>query len=123
MPMQPSPIADTSSPCPSVRFSTIHLVMRCATGRVYLPRVLHCRASQTTRQQQPADIAGSRRRRQHPLQFATCDQPRDIACTTYEDALDEHHRKRRPARPHLEGVAPAPLAKVAAVFEVAVGDT
>ncbi len=36
--------------------------------------------------------------------------------------LDEHHRKRGPAGPHLERAAPSPLAQIAAVLEILVAD-
>ena len=42
------------------------------------------------------------------------------ARAAHQLALDEHHRKGRPARPHLQRIAPAPFAEVAAVLQVLV---
>src|SRR5688572_22681253 len=44
----------------------------------------------------------------------------EIARAADEHAFHEHHRQRRPAGPHLEREAAAPLAEVAAVLEVLV---
>ncbi len=60
--------------------------------------------------------------RQQRLDLAAVDQPLHVACPANQHALDEHHRKRRPAGPHLERVAALPRAEVAAVAQVLVGD-
>src|SRR5256885_15319229 len=52
--------------------------------------------------------------------LATLDQALKIARAADQDPFDEHHRQRRPPRPHLEDEPPAPAAEVAAVLEILV---
>src|SRR3954467_11524775 len=48
------------------------------------------------------------------------DEPLKLARAADQDPFDEHHRQRRPARPHLEREPLAPAAEVAAVLEILV---
>src|SRR3954470_4459675 len=55
-----------------------------------------------------------------PAELPALDEALKLARAADQDAFDEHHRQRRPARPHLEREPPAPAAEVAAVFEILV---
>src|SRR5579862_476862 len=58
----------------------------------------------------------------HFLQFAALDQLLEIRAAPDQHALHEHHGKRLPSGPHLEGGAAPPVPKVAAVAQVLVRD-
>src|SRR6267143_1312680 len=53
-------------------------------------------------------------------QLAALDELCEVARAADQHALHEHHRNGRPAGPHLERKAPAPLAEIAAVLEIPV---
>src|SRR3954471_24739058 len=53
-------------------------------------------------------------------ELPTLDEALNLARAADQDPFDEHHRQRRPARPHLEREPPAPAAQVAAVLEILV---
>src|SRR3954465_12484465 len=53
-------------------------------------------------------------------ELPTLDEALKLARAADQDPFDEHHRQRRPPRPHLEGEPPAPAAEVAAVLEILV---
>jgi hypothetical protein len=59
---------------------------------------------------------------QDALQLTAGHEPLELARATDQRALDEDHRKSRPAGPHLERVAASPCAEVAAELEVVMGD-
>ena len=84
------------------------------------------RAPTTSARARPAAArARARRRRsfaERALQLTAGHEPLELARAADQRALDEHHRKGRPAGPHLQRVAAAPLAEVAAELEVVVGD-
>jgi len=46
----------------------------------------------------------------------------NITVTAHQHALDKHHGKCGPTRPHFEGVALAPFTEVTAVFQIVVLD-
>src|SRR3954471_15345568 len=56
------------------------------------------------------------------LQLPRLDQPLQVARPADQHPVHEHHREGRPAGPHLEREARAPLAEVAAVLEVLAGE-
>src|SRR5262245_7881637 len=86
-------------------------------------------ASQTT---SPGAEAGKRGRScrwkvtsgpgEHSVELTALDELDEIVGAADERSLDEDHRKRRPAGPHLERVASPPHAEVRAVLEVLVPD-
>src|SRR6186713_962229 len=55
-------------------------------------------------------------------ELAAADQLFEIGGAPDQHALDEDHRERRPAGPHLERVAAPPRVEVTAVFEILVRD-
>ena len=56
------------------------------------------------------------------FQLAFSLQLDDFTVAAHQDAIDEHHRKRRESGPKLDSKALLPLGKIAAIFKVRVGD-
>ena len=67
-----------------------------------------------------APSAVTRSAGQQLLQLAARDQLLQIRRTSDQIAGDENHRECWPSGPHLECVAPPPLAQIAAIFEIRV---
>src|SRR4029453_8660852 len=54
------------------------------------------------------------------IELAALEQAHEIARAADQDSFDEHHRQRRPARPHLEREPTGPAAEGAAVLKIPV---
>ncbi len=63
-------------------------------------------------------LASATSRSQHPPQLPSVHQHLQILGATHKHPINKHHRKGRPPRPHLQRITPAPLVKVAAIFQV-----
>ena len=55
---------------------------------------------------------------QHFFELAAVDQLVEVGRAAHQRATHKHHRKAGPSRPHLQGIALAPHAEVAAVLQI-----